>query len=126
MGRVERAGDLLERVEDAVRLEPVRDEPPQVGAADELHREVEPVVRLAGLVHRDDVRMVERGLEHRLAAEPGGELRVGREVRREHLQRDRALERELRRLVHDAHPAAPEDALDAVAGDRLTRREHQR
>ena len=40
---------------------------------------------------------------------------------RDDLQRDRAVERELRRPVDDAHAAAPGHLLDAVAGERAAR-----
>ena len=50
----------------ALLLEPVL----RVGAVDVAHRDPEDAVFLAGLVDRDDVRMVERGREPRLAREP--------------------------------------------------------
>src|SRR4029079_2281628 len=67
------------------------------------------------LVDRDDARVVQRGQRARLRAkllEPRGiRLRLGRE----HLERDAAGELLLHGLVYDAHAAAVDDALDAVA-----------
>ena len=45
------------------------------------------------------------------------ERRVHRQRPRQDLQRDGAPERELARLVDDAHPAVAEDPLDLVSGD---------
>ena len=118
MRAVERLGDRHEQPHGVLAAELARDdEVLERAAADEPHREEQPLVRLAGLVDGDDVRMVDRGLELSLAAKAGAEDGVLAEVRVEDLQRDRALERQLRRLVDDAHPAAPEHRLDAVAGN---------
>ena len=89
----------------------------QVGALDEAHREVERAALGAGVEDRDDVRVVERGRQPALALEAGAEDRVARERGREHLQRDRAVERQVGGPVDDAHPAAPGDRVDAVAGE---------
>ena len=51
----------------------------------------------------------------RLAQEALPERLVLGEVRRKELQRDHAVEDELVREVDDAHPAAAEHPLDAVA-----------
>ena len=40
-----------------------------------------------------------------------------RQVRREQLERDRAIELDVVRLEHDAHAAAADDALDVVAAE---------
>ena len=62
--RVERVGDVREDVERAVRVELARaDQVAQPRAAHELHREEEPDLALAGLVDRDDVRVIEPGLQ---------------------------------------------------------------
>ena len=55
------------------------------------------------------------GLEQALAAEALAERVVLAEVGGEELERDGAVEGELRRLVDDAHAALTENALDAVA-----------
>ena len=93
----------------------------EVAAADQPHGDVAALRRLAGVVHGDDVRVVEAGLHARLAPEAILERRVGAEVGLEDLQRDGAAERELRRLVDRAHAATAEQRLDAVAGDLRAR-----
>ena len=58
---VERVGDLAEQVERAPRVErAVADQVDERRPVDQAHREVQAVVGLAGVVDRDDVRMVER------------------------------------------------------------------
>src|SRR5438876_8281207 len=118
MRGVERGRSLREQRERALRREAVLRQPLQVGPAHELHRDEQRVLAFARLVDGDDARVLERRLQHRLAAKARAELAVAAEVPCEHLQRDGAVERELRRLVHRPHAAAAELALDAVAGDR--------
>jgi len=93
----------------------------QVGALHVTHDEVQPTVLLAGAVHRDHVGMVDRGGHPPLALEALAELRVGRAVGDDQLERDRPPEAQLRGPVHHAHPAAAGDALDAAAGEHVTR-----
>ena len=95
----------------------------EVVALDEAHRQVELPVVLAGLVDRDHVRMVERGGEAWLAQEAGTERLVLGQLRRDQLQRDRALERQVDRPVDDAHAAAADQRLDPVAGEGRARSE---
>ena len=79
-------------------------------------------VVLEVLVHGDDVGVVERAGEPRLAQEAMGELgRPGVEGA-ELLQRDLAVEVGLHRDVHDGHAAAPDLAQDLVAADDASRR----
>ena len=66
-----------------------------------------PVV-LAGLVHRDDVGVLDRGGQPRLALEALAEHRVLRALGRDQLDRHRALERQLGGAVDDAHATAPD------------------
>ena len=47
------------------------------------------------------------------------ERHVVGELRREQLQRDVSIEREVVRPVDDAHPAAAHQRLDAIAGELL-------
>ncbi len=61
--------------------------------------------------------MIERGREPGLADEPLAEALVLGELRREHLERDLALEPIVLGEVHDAHAAPPQRPFDAVAGD---------
>jgi hypothetical protein len=93
------------------------DERAEVGALDEAHGQEERPFDLAGLVDRDDVRVVDRGRELRLALEALAEARVVSALGRDQLERDRSLQDELRRAIDDAHAAAARALLDAVAGD---------
>jgi hypothetical protein len=59
-------------------------------------------------VQRADVRVVEGGDALRLALEAGTELRVGRQLRRQQLERDLAIEARVARAVNLAHAARAE------------------
>src|SRR6185295_12968410 len=115
--RVERVCDVAQQVDGARGLERrVRpQQPPEVRAFDVAHRDVEEAVRLAGAVHREDVRVLERGRNLRLGQEPTTKPVVAGELRREQLQRDLTLEPQVCRTVDDAHPASADELLDAVA-----------
>ena len=80
-----------------------------------LHRDVVRVLRLAAVVDRDDVRMVQRGGVLRLAPEPLDELLVVRVAVVEDLDRDAAAELLVLREVDVGHPAGAELADDLVA-----------
>ena len=62
----------------------------------------------------------------RLAHEPRPQLRVVDVRRVDQLQRDRPVERQLDRLVDDAHAAAPDQRDQAVAGDHRLRADRHR
>ncbi len=118
--RVERVGELLDDEERARRLEwPARELLLQIRAVHEPHRDVEPAGDLAGVVDRDDRRVVERGGEARLAQEALAEAHVPGELGREELERDGAVEREVARAIDDAHSTAAEQRLDPVTGQLL-------
>ena len=89
----------------------------EVVPVDEAHRDEERAVLLAGLVDRDDVRVLEGGRDARLALEALAELRVGRELGHDDLQRHAAAEATVGRKVDDAHAAAPDFALDVVGAE---------
>ena len=75
--------------------------------------------RFADAMDRDDVRMREPGGRARLAQESLARLGGAREVRRQHLDGDVAVELHVAREVDDAHAAAAELALEGVlAGER--------
>ena len=109
VGGIECACDLLEDADRPGGVErPLAQQLFQVGAVDEAHRDVQLPVDLAGVVDRDDVRMLERGGQARLAEEALAERDVVGQVGCEQLQRDVAVEREVVGAVHDPHPAAAE------------------
>ncbi len=71
--------------------------------------------------------MGEPGGGARLAQEPVARLGARRELRRQELDRDEAVERHVAREEHDAHAAAAQLALDGVAaGEDLLEREELR
>ena len=99
VGRVERLRHLARDRDRASRLQPAlaAQQRAQVGAVDEAHRDEKPTARLARLVDRDDVRVVERRGEPRLAEHPLAEPLVGAELEPEQLQRDRPGEGDVER-----------------------------
>ena len=68
VGGVERRADLADDAKGATERKSsfLGEQGLQVGALDARHRDIEQAVRLAGVVDRDDARMVERGGELRL------------------------------------------------------------
>ena len=99
------------------------DERPEVVAGHVAHRDVGDAALLARVVDRDDVGVVDRRRDLRLAQEAAPDRRVLHERGGDDLQRDLAVERELRRPVHDPHAAATRDRLDPVAGEAAPRRQ---
>jgi hypothetical protein len=73
------------------------------------------------VAHRQDVRVLDRGGGSRFALEARAEALVAGEVRLDHLQGDRDVQREVLRLVDDAHSALSGHPLDPVAGELRTR-----
>ena len=72
-----------------------------VPAGQQLHHE-QPVLAVLPVVEdTDDVRMVERREQSRLATEPGGEVRVARDRTGELLDRDVAVQLPVARLPDD-------------------------
>jgi hypothetical protein len=88
---------------------------PQVTAADELHRDEQHAAYLAGVVDRDHVRVIHRGGRARLSDEATSEGTVGRQRRREDLQRDQPVQPLVAGPVHHAHPAHSELGLEQVS-----------
>ena len=116
---VERGGDLGDDPRGARGLEPPlgRDQRPQVGALDEVHRHEQDAVLLAGVADLDDVGVADRDGGPRLAHEALAEPGVVGELRRDHLQRDDVVERQVGRPVDDSHPSPTGDPVDAMAGE---------
>jgi hypothetical protein len=90
----------------------------QVGAGHVLHGDVVQAVRLAGLEHLHDVRMLERARIARLAQEALEQVLVALELLTHDLQ-DRLLLRPLPGgEVDRGHSTHADQALQPVAGDR--------
>ena len=83
-----------------------------VRAVHEARRKVELVVDLARRVDGDHVRMIDRGGELCLALEALAEARIAGAIVRDQLDRDRASQAAIGRLIDDAHAAATEQPLD--------------
>jgi len=117
--RVERRGDLGDdRGRVLGRQRPPRpQQPAQVGAVDQVHGHEQQPVLLAGVMDRDHVRVADRDRDPRLLAEAAPEALVLGQGRRDHLQRDHVVEREVGGAIDDAHPALARNALDSVPGE---------
>ena len=72
-------------------------------------------LRLAGVVHRDDRGMVQRGGVLRLPAEPQVEARVAGQVGAQHLDRHVAVQPQIARQMNLGHAAEAEDLAEFVA-----------
>jgi ABC-type hemin transport system ATPase subunit len=100
-------------------------------AVDELHRdEVDRLTgrsagraerRVADLVDRDNVRMVQRGGRAGLLDEPAHALVVAHQLGRQDLQRDRAPEHRIVRPVHLTHPACAQATRDLIVRNDRSR-----
>ena len=116
--RIERARDLLDQIERALRLEAsfAPQQLPEIGALDVSHCEVERSVLLSGSECRDGVRVVEARRQLCLAQEPSPEALVARQLRRKQLQRNAPPGRRLLGQVDGAHRALAEERLHPKAG----------
>ncbi len=83
-------------------------------AGQQLHDDARAAVELGDVVGAHEVRVMELRSDARFAQEPGPEVLVAREVRGEHLERDRPLELLVPAGVDDGHAAPAELPVDAV------------
>ena len=90
-------------------------QPLEVGALHVSHGEVEDPVGFSGVVHRDDVRMVERGRGPAIPDESLPERLVLGQRRVQDLQRDLTSQPQMAGEVHHRHRAAADDRLDPMA-----------
>jgi hypothetical protein len=118
MGRIEGARHLGEDPDRLVRIEaaPLQSLL-QVATFDVAHGDEQEVLSRPGLVDGDDVGMVDRGGELRLAKEAVTERLVLGEAGSEQLERDPPLEPQVLGQIDDAHAAEAEQRLDPVAGE---------
>jgi hypothetical protein len=87
----------------------------QVGALREVHHHVVHVVELADVDHPDHVGVAQPARELGLALEALLDLRIGQQPRVQHLDRERAADLDVARLVDHAHRALAEPVQDLVA-----------
>ena len=91
----------------------------EVGALDELHRDVGLAAVLAQVVDGDDVAVAQPSRRLRLAQEPRLELRRLRQARDHGLERDLAVDHRVVGLVDRTHAAAAQHLLHLVLADGL-------
>ncbi len=113
---VERASDIDQqwherRVRDRAAVDESSTERLTV---DISHGEEHMAAQFIGAVDRYDVGVRERSRGASLAQEPLANGGVALEVRRQDFDRDRAIELQISRAVHDAHPTAADLALEGV------------
>ena len=125
VGRVERGADLADDARGPERLDaPLRgDQRAQVGALDETHHDEEHAVLVAGIEDGDDVRVVDRGRDPRLAPKALAEALLPGVLGEDELEGDRALERELLGPVDDPHVSVADHLLDAAPREDGAQRE---
>ena len=116
MGRVERVGHVGADPDHLVQLERSPRDPRAQGLPfHELHRDEVVTVRLLHLVDRDDVGVVQRGRELRLADEPLGRGTRFEGGAGEELERHVPVEPFITGAIDDAHAARADALRDAVA-----------
>ena len=91
-----------------------RDDGGEGSAIDEFHRQTCHVVESIDRVHRDDVRMVQRGCGERFLLESTNAIRMAHEPVRERLQCDIASEFGISRAIHLSHATAAQEGHDFV------------
>ena len=89
----------------------------RVVTLDELHGDPQPAVVETAVEDLDQGRVVERAGDRRLAVEPGGEHRVGRQVGMDHLHRVLPREPWVLHQVDRTHAAGADLLDDAVTGE---------
>ena len=99
-------------------IAPLRDALRQIVAFDEFHHEGGHAPAVFEAVDRGDVRMVQGGEHFRFALKTREPIGIGRERRRQDLDRDLALEFRVGRPIHLPHAAFADrrgDVVDAEA-----------
>jgi hypothetical protein len=94
---------------------------PHVAAGDVAHRDEQHAARLAGLVQRDDVRVIDGGGGLGLPVEPLPERLVGGQRRSQDLERDDAAELFVAGTEDRRHPAVPDLLFEQVPADPRAR-----
>ena len=91
---------------------------PQAHAIHIFHQQVINPVRLAELEQRHDIGMQQLGQRLRFPGEPFGKRGVAADARRQHFQRDDAVELFLARLIDRAHAALADEFGDLQLRER--------
>lgn len=123
MRDVERFGDCRDDLHHIPQGHPrwvLLDQVLGVGALDVVHRDPQPAVELAPVVHADDVRMPQRCGQLRLAVEPGAELLIARGAHREDLECIQTGKARMLGQVDLAHATGAQEPLNGVPGKDVT------
>jgi hypothetical protein len=118
MRRVEGARDLCENADRARRFEATFLQAAfEIAPLHVAHRDEEAAFGRSRLVDRNDVRVVDRCSELRLAQEAVAERRVVGEPGCQHLERNPSLETQVLGEVDDAHASPAQQRVDPVPGE---------
>ena len=90
---------------------------PEISPFDVAHGDEQLPRHLARVIDRNDVRVIDRGSEARLGQEALAKTDLSGELRREDLERDRAIQRQVVRPIHNPHAATTKQRLDPIAGE---------
>jgi hypothetical protein len=125
VGGVQRGADLLDDPHGALGREAAfaPHQRSQVIPGDVAHSDVRDPVLVARVEDRDDVRVVDGRRELGFPEEALARRSVFGESRRDDLEGDRPVERQLGRAVDDAHPSPSRDRVDPVLGEHRARSE---
>ena len=93
-------------------------------AFDQLHDEKRDALRVADVVDRADLRVVQARDDARFAVEPLAESRIGGQRGRQHLERHRSIEPRVTPAVDFSHSARAEQAGDFVGAEESAGSEH--
>ena len=125
MGSLEGVGDLTAEVEHHIdRQRSAVDPAAERAALEQLHHEKRQAVVLADVVHRADVRVIQRGRRARLALKSLGGDRILQQLRGEELDGDLASEAGVFGAIDHTHTALANLVDDSVMGDSLA--DHRR
>ena len=109
VGGIERRCDLQAEIDDALDGESAFVHQPLEGLPRyQLHGDEADALGLADVVDRDDVRVGQGGGGTRFPYESLLPLRVGADLRRDHLQRNAAVQTCVDRTIYDPHATSPE------------------
>src|SRR5271169_896417 len=125
MDRVERRAHLADDARGPPRLDAplAGNQRMHVGALDKTHRDEQQAVLLARIEDGNDVRVVDRGRDLRLAPKALAEALLAGALRADQLEGHRALKRELLGPVDNRHVSMADDLLDTAPRDDRARRE---
>ena len=94
-------------------------------AGDVLHHQEQRVAVFANLENLADVRMIDRGHGHRLAAQTLARVRVSRQLARQQLDGNLTIEPRVAGAIDLAHASGPEGGHNLVAAESRAGRKRQ-